>query len=793
MANKFALQSLVVLLSAIGLQAGAVDLMTTARETFYEPGHNIRTGVEMEFTGLSVPRVTQIVEWIAQGKAVTKTEDVKTTVKHVDEKGNKVYNTISLTEYEIISPLFGKITIKPDLNQRSDFDRQANINDAVIEIVTSPLHEAQVFKFQEIATALKNAGAIGTTEKNAVSLQFNNEQSDGNMATMDWRAVLNRIRNEFDPTHLKMINASRKVPEIRKIYVQSMTLKTVEKLSNPHYNPTARNLFDDIIYRQSLQLLGFSNAWEMTIAQAHKLLLEQKNPIVPRVVKQTRLRTSSLLMAAFPDDPMSKLYLESGWAKPAPILEERQPNNNFDVITPYKETIGMQQAAKKYGFFDHDSLISSLSGVDMKSIKNLRKRSSENESTQKLYIYRYFLGNAKKVEQGLFRDMTKAYDNTIVGFIPFGTLGAKPLYLPGESLVFHRIPLHRFSVMGKYNPTLVNYNIGQVLENKFTEAKFWTEYSPGSMPETELLAHLSQNGDSPQAVVNTLNARFPNGWVLKGVWDLGTENFLVTSKMNLADLIEKYRASDFDSYKNKAEERAQKLGYAPETVLDELKVHPQFMGWKVNQLLTNVSLTIAQNAVNINREFRVEVIAGHVLGHGSTQDRYYYKYKYGIDGRQQKDYVVPDISVFAQVEAFAQSVMDKLPPELHDMTFGMDIAWLADGSFTMIESNPGGNSSFLFEEEAPSVRALRQALDAFPARVKAGEINLGLSGSDQMKFIDGHFKKWGIDTASMYPGMNFLDDQIYDAAYQFQVVNSKNSSYGHMKCSEVLLPSFLAH
>ncbi len=418
-----------------------------------------------------------------------------------------------------------------------------------------------------------------------------------------------------------------------------------------------------------------------------------------------------------------------------------------------------------------------LSGVESSTIRELRrKEQSEKSNSKHPTIFRYFLGNPKKVDKEDYAGMKESYDNTTVGFLPLYEVGKTPLVIPNESVVVHRIPMHRHSVLGKYNPTLINTNIIQALENKYVEYKFWNSYAPEALPRTVLLNDLiSQSASAaPELIQATLDRHFPNGWVLKGAWDLGSEKTIVTDKSKLAKTLSDYRASNFDQYKSSVEKKYGDTGDAPEYILSALKAHPGYLGWKISKLISEPALAMVQERVEIDREFRVEVVVGQVLGGQSTQDRFAYEYMHEINGKKRADYIVPANWKFAAAEKFAQKIVDRLPPEFRSMTFGTDIAILKNGKVVMIESNPGANSNFLYEEEAPSVKLLRERLDKVPEEIRSGKINLGLSPREQMEFLKAKFSEWKVDPSKQYPKIIFSEEEMLDPEFYERTLNSKN-------------------
>ena len=353
----------------------AADILTTAEKTLYNPADQTRAGIEVEFAGLSVRQAATLTQNILGGPMELHQERIKTTLKEITASGQRIYNETDLIEYVVSTPSLGKIVLKPDTNQVNDTDEVLDSKAFVVELVTEPLKGAdKVVLLQKVMEALKKAGAIGTKDDLAVSIQMNTEVAEGDINKLNWEHVLNIIRSVYHPSHAQQMADNMNVPKIRRQYLKPLSRGLQKMILDPNYKASGRQLFDDIIYRQSLDLLGFKNAWIMPVEEARNTLLAQKNPIVPGVVKQTRLRVSSLLMWAFPDDPMTKIYTSAGWAVGRPLIEWREWNNDFDVISPYKQALGMIQGAKTYGYYDHDRLVSNLSGISITTVKKLRQK-----------------------------------------------------------------------------------------------------------------------------------------------------------------------------------------------------------------------------------------------------------------------------------------------------------------------------------------------------------------------------------------------------------------------------------
>jgi hypothetical protein len=247
--------------------------------------------------------------------------------------------------------------------------------------------------------------------------------------------------------------------------------------------------------------------------------------------------------------------------------------------------------------------------------------------------------------------------------------------------------------MGEENPGLINYNIAHFLENKWFEYKYWEDLCSGFLAQTKLLYDILPEGVDkynvpPEILMEVANTHFPNGWIIKGVWDYNGIHHRITSKMDVVKHYYDYKNSTFESFLNDSKLELQGcepvegwIFFINKDLNELMNRHPNFLGAKIAQLLNDSSQTFLQQFVDIKREYRIECTGGIcpiscMDGDEDWQD---------IDSKQKIFDFKEDMHHF-----FMQCV-NTIPTSLRGIPLSADITLLKNDSYVTIETNPGGN------------------------------------------------------------------------------------------------------
>jgi hypothetical protein len=690
-----------------------------------------RLGIEVEFKGLTDTQISDLI---------------KKSYPEAQVSGDIASGLTFKTRIGIIKVVIEGQAYKYENDPVKFHEQKArDLIEAPREIVFPPVTYDEILRIDHMINKLKEAGAKGTSPDLAVSLQVNLEMRELT-DQHNVKILLDMMRNYLRPEHRSQIDSLMQVPANRTAYILDFSPGFMKKLENPSYSPSPREFYDDFMYRQSFELLGHADAWtaEISDVRARLLAYAGEAAVVPRVMKMNKLRVSSLLLMAFPDDALTKRVIESGWARPMPVVEFREFNNDFKLLSKVRWSLGLARASEQFGAYDHDKLFSDLSGVGTADIKRMRDGLLKGKNH-----IRYVLQAPEIPLDSESRAWLQRYNKNIVQIqLSPDKVGSIPLVLADGSVVWHRRNIHRATLLGEFNPGLENALMQQALENKLVEALTFNKFVPKSFPETVSLVSIpgAQSNDA-NSMVQALNSRFPRGWVLKGAWDLSSEKIIITDKTNFTKAIADYE-NGFEDYKKQVLEKT--AGSDPEVIIAYLKKHPGFLGSKILSLLSDKNLLLVQERRQLVEEFRIEIMGGKVLGQGSTIPRYAYL---------EKNPEPTDPAVIQQAESYAQSVINKLPPEMQVLPYAFDVALTHEGDWVIIETNPGGNSSFL-EENPASNRALVRYLKNYKQPTKGL-----LSGEQQMQWIQQRLAEFGLSGSKMYPGINLGVDSFEDGAY----------------------------
>lgn len=419
-----------------------------------------------------------------------------------------------------------------------------------------------------------------------------------------------------------------------------------------------------------------------------------------------------------------------------------------------------------------------VSRVRKRDLEAIAAMEKTNIPRGKVTVFRYFMDDLKVIYGAeYFEYIKEANAGTVMGKLKTGVMGQMPVMIDGESAIFHSRDYHSSSILAKYNPGLVNRYIQYFFtSNKYVEYLFWNKYAPGTMPETLLLEDVLKNapqGDSlrrAEWLKTELNRRFPRGWVLKGTNESRTAKFLVTEKTDLQGVLQTYFNSSFDKFEKKI--REEYAGADEDMVYaalqeQEPRREKQYFGWKINNYLTKPHTAIAQEKLQIQKEFRSDVLMGRVVNQETT-DRFIF------EGRQRTEDDPPSTKKeFARAESWVQSVLNrfkKVPEKwLYWMHGGWDYGLLQDGSYAMIESNMGVESSKWYDTDTQVEKlvAYLRSLGGLPY----SKVVEGATPEEQMRFIEAFIREFKLEKSRAFPGMKFEADSIEPAYKPAQVAN----------------------
>lgn len=324
----------------ISAQVWAAPLLQTLENDYFYDYEGQRFGIEIEYKNVDLNQSVAI--------ALTLFGGTVSNAKSPDGMEIRILKDTSI----------GTIKIKVESNQTGEAVTPKS--EWVYEVVGSALTFEQNQKLQVFVDELKKAGATGSEDGTPVSIQTNTEirfgknapiGKDGNRIPTDAEIefeflVMRNFYNNFDQIMKELSPA-----EARLVYIQAPSPGMLARMRDPNYEPNAEQILLDYIYRQSLELLGEKDVWEVSDTEIKKRALKRGYPIVERVVKLNAYRFSSILMQRFPNDPFFKQYAEFHWTFPAPMTEQRARNNDFNLLSPIKEIVGLRNATMIYGLF----------------------------------------------------------------------------------------------------------------------------------------------------------------------------------------------------------------------------------------------------------------------------------------------------------------------------------------------------------------------------------------------------------------------------------------------------------
>eukprot|EP01080_Neovahlkampfia_damariscottae_P011250 gene11250-4069_t len=583
--------------------------------------------------------------------------------------------------------------------------------------------------------------------------------------------LINRIRKE----NTEIINESENDFVKTKLqYSEGFIEKLVEKNEKGEfiYNPTMEELFNDFIIRQGLEShnkkskdLYWSKSTSMENLKKEFLQMTYIHP-------EYNIDITPILLNQNFDESISKKF---NFIEKGNFIRFNEFKSLF--IKGIKRAAGLVKSTEFLGHFIADNAISEISFLEVDFIQRIR---NYLRSKRRLHI-KYIVMNVEECPKfhnseswSLRKWYNEKSDDFVLGYIESNVFGHAPLIIPGDAVIWHQRAEHRFNLLAKYNPSLINMNIIHFLENKWFEYKFWEEYCPKFLPKTKLLLDVLPEGISrvdvpPEIFVKIANEHFPNGWIIKGVWDYNGINHIITNKLDIVKLHQEYKNSTFDSFMNEIKTTLQ--GCEPiEDINLEAKSHPNFVGWKIGHLLKNAASTFIQEFKPLQRENRIECSSGECpLDCMDSDDSY--------DDSTSKTFETKK-----KINNFFMTCINSLPENLRGIPLTSDAAILKSDSqsFVTIETNPGGNG-FGIHNDKLIAKCHNNVLRKFPNKYKFDRtlVTRGIESLEkQMIFLHQKIEQWNINMEIVSPQfLPMLKDRFIDSAVKLHSIRMNRLNY----------------
>lgn len=327
----------------------AQTLLEKAGKDWFDPLTAPPVGIETEVRGIQQQKVSALLHEFLGGEVQIET----VTNTYYSKRGKPIQVVARI--YRHYDTVIGNFKVIIDDNGASI--NSFKMKNIVTEIVTDPLNYEQVLLFNDAVELLHERGAKGASKSVAVANQFNVQFGDGvHPESIRAGDIIKRARAYLRPEHRVQIAQELKVVDVRQKYLGFFTPGMMERFMDESYNPTEKQLYNDFMYRQALEHFGYSQAWNLEMADVIELvkteLTGNENSferILP-IMKWNYIRLSSVMIFLFPNEWMSRFLMDSMWAfKPYPIAEIREPNSNKKVASTYRSVVGLMQEAERQG------------------------------------------------------------------------------------------------------------------------------------------------------------------------------------------------------------------------------------------------------------------------------------------------------------------------------------------------------------------------------------------------------------------------------------------------------------